>query len=93
MSSALLCADLALDNPFVFVPQEKPDLLRKRLPNLSKLAGVTLGSRLEIRGAPEIVLCTWSIALVVCVAQSLAEGIRLRATSVRWLLVAALTAA
>ena len=55
MSSALLCADLALDNPFVFVPQEKPDLLRKRLPNLSKLAGVTLGSRLEIRGAPEIV--------------------------------------
>jgi len=56
MSSALLCADLALDNPFVFVPQEKPDLLRKRLPNLSKLAGVTLGSRLEIRGAPEIVL-------------------------------------
>jgi len=56
MSSALLCADLALDNPFVFVPQAKPDLLRKRLPNLSKLAGVTLGSRLEIRGAPEIVL-------------------------------------
>jgi len=55
MSSALLCADLALDNPFVFVPQAKPDLLRKRLPNLSKLAGVTLGSRLEIRGAPEIV--------------------------------------
>ena len=54
MSSALLCADLALDNPFV-VPQAKPDLLRKRLPNLSKLAGVTLGSRLEIRGAPEIV--------------------------------------
>src|SRR5437879_12661294 len=55
MSSALLCADLALDNPFV-VPQAKPELLRKRLPNLSKLAGVTLGSRLEIRGAPEIVL-------------------------------------
>ena len=55
MSSALLCADLALDNPFVFVPQAKPELLRKRLPNLSKLAGVTLGSRLEIRGAPEIV--------------------------------------
>jgi len=53
MSSALLCADLALDNPFVFVPQAKPDLLRKRLPNLSKLAGVTLGSRLEIRGAPD----------------------------------------
>jgi hypothetical protein len=56
MSSALLCADLALDNSFVFVPQAKPELLRKRLPNLSKLAGVTLGSRLEIRGAPEIVL-------------------------------------
>ncbi len=56
MSSALLCTDLALDNSFVFVPQAKPELLRKRLPNLSKLAGVTLGSRLEIRGAPEIVL-------------------------------------
>jgi hypothetical protein len=56
MSSVLLCADLALDNSFVFVPQAKPELLRKRLSDLPKLSGVTLGSRLEIRAAPESIL-------------------------------------
>src|SRR5438445_10343518 len=56
MSSVLLCADLALDNSFVFVPQAEPGLLQKRLSDLPKLSGVTLGSRLEIRAAPESIL-------------------------------------
>ncbi len=56
MSSALLFADSALDNSFVFVPQAKPELLRARLIDLPHLAGVTLGSQLEIRATPESVL-------------------------------------
>ena len=55
MASPLICSQTAMNCPIVFVPEERPALLLKRISTLPKLTGVTAASRLEMRPAPEMV--------------------------------------
>src|SRR2546425_13373728 len=55
MSSALVCAQAALDHPVAFAPKEAPAFVSKRLSAMPLLVGVTPASRLEVRPAQQMV--------------------------------------